>query len=213
MTTLLRYCGCPAATLLSENSYKSNRVRDGFPNNATSVRLSEALEPYISKLREQHEELSDLLQSASPSYLHHRTPFQETIDEEGLSTPLQRSQASWKSVRSSMSTVPDSMFFDAEEGGEFGAEEYIVQDDQEEGTSIKEIPSMSTISASTQEEEEQEYDGIITEDVTPEETPALPVDRRRQLPARPPSDEGSLFTILKKNVGQVCLSIDSKSSC
>ena len=166
--------------------------------------LPEQLAPLLSRLRGQHGALSEVLQSISPAHGHHRTPFQETIDEE--STPGSApAHPSWKSYRSSVSTVSDggSVFFDAQDEEGFGAEEYVVREDQEDLASTKDTPSIDTKSASIQEVGDEAYSGIEDQDETPEETPSLPVNRRTRLPAGAPTEEGSLFTILKKNVGQV----------
>lgn len=184
-------------------------AKDGLPSNTTTSHLPEQLAPLISKLREQHGALSELLQSMSPVHAHHRSHLPQTIDEEGTSTPTTKNAPSWQSYRSSMSTVTDngSVFYDAMDAEEFGAEEYIVpeeQMDEEEEFGAKGSTSMDTMSTSITEDEEEDNGHVKTEDDTPDEKPSLPVDRRTHLPARPPGDEGSLFTVLKKNVGQVC---------
>ncbi|EJD04020.1 uncharacterized protein FOMMEDRAFT_121479 [Fomitiporia mediterranea MF3/22] len=183
---------------------KPSSARDGLPSSVSSTHIPEELAPLLSRLREQHGVLSDLLQGMSPVLVHRRMPFQETINEEGAPTPGARNASSWSSYRSSMSTVTDSgsVFFDALDADEFGAEEYVVQEDQveEERDSAKGAPSMDT--KSSVQEYEDECTDVQAEDDTPYESPGLLIDRRTRLPARPPTDEGSLFTILKKNVGQ-----------
>lgn len=132
----------------------------------------------------------------SPIHSHYRSPLQQTINEEGGLIPTIRAPGSMHSLnRTSMSTVSDS-WYDASEGEELGAEEYTVQDDPEdEETVIKESAFVDTDSSARE----------VTSDVeeTPNDTLSLPVDRRTRLPSRPPADEGSLISILRKNVGQV----------
>lgn len=158
------------------------------------------------KLRQQHSALTDLIQGMSPVQTHHRTQLQETIKEEGNSAALPKSQPSWKSYRSSISTITDneSTFFDAMSGEDFGAEEYVLHEEpaDEDLGSMKRAPSSDTQSASVQEEDDDQR-SVQAQDDSPGEVPNLPIARRTRLPARPPADEGSLFAVLKKNVGQV----------
>lgn len=102
-----------------------------------------------------------------------------------------------------MSTVTDSgsVWYDAMSGDDLGAEEYIVAEQgDEEPVTPRASPRPETDSTLSQD---GGVDEAEDEDETPLETPNLPLDRRTRLPQRTAGDEGSLFTVLKKNVGQV----------
>ena len=149
------------------------------------------------KLRDQHDTLSDLLHGLSPVATHARSPIAGIVSEEG--------RPSWMSHRSSISVGTDSgtIWFDATSGDE-GAEEYVVTEEPEEDSSTP------AATPKTEKEFGVEQDDISratdeNEDETPLEDSKLPIDRRTRLPRRTAGDEGSLFTVLKKNVGQVSL--------
>ena len=75
------------------------------------------------------------------------------------------------------------------------------------GAAMNGAPSGST----TDLQEESEVEADISIDDTPEEASDshLTVQRRSRLPAKPAGDEGSLFAVLKKNVGQVRLLVNA----
>lgn len=163
------------------------------------------------KLREQHEALSELiLNLGSMNFVPAATALQRVLDEGSTSTlghgtvksPMS-SHARSALTRASMSSVTDSsIWYDAEE---YGAEEYIMNDEPEDETVILSRGSSALTgndSLNTDRSYSDEDMEVTTVDDTPDERMELPMDRRTRLPARPSGDEGSLFAILKKNVGQ-----------
>jgi hypothetical protein len=130
-----------------------------------------------------------------------------TEEPEHLDNHLSSSWAPTVSKRSRASvatTLSDSTheWFDALDG----AEEFVMEDQAGSGNGQ---PSYITASESqislTQKCDEADTDSE-DEDYTPPLAPtpmAFQVTRRTKLPALPTWDEGSLFAILKKNVGKV----------
>lgn len=167
----------------------------------------------LDKLREQHKSLSDSLMSASMLHNHPKSPLQRTMEESGV-TPTIRNSQLWQTMsshnRSSISTIlsgtdgSGSIWYDAAEGDDWTAEEYVLEEDEHvEDASGGEKGSRMEADSSMEKDRETENDYELAEDDTPEEKPISSVDRRTRLPSRPPGDEGSLFAVLKKNVGQV----------
>ena len=162
----------------------------------------------LNKLRDQHSALSDALLNASSLQFHTRSPVPETINEESP-THTVRSPGSWHSVRqqnrSSISTAISSTgsgteWFDASEGEELGAEEFVLEDnegDEDNSASSSRFTTGSETADENEVDKDLYYDSPDDESVT-----TVSVSRRTRLPARPLGDEGSLFAVLKKNVGQ-----------
>ncbi|KAH8120256.1 Oxysterol-binding protein-domain-containing protein [Phellopilus nigrolimitatus] len=198
-----------SSTSPSNSPRQSNFSEDPLSSNFSPQHSHEQLAILIAKLREEHTSLSETLSSMSYSHHHLRSPVQRTIDEETVFNPATRNTALRQSMnmsyRQSMSTITDSasIWYDASDGEEPRAEEYVVRDGpgEEESTSAMDSPKTEADGSLDQEEEEEEENDIV-EDDTPEEKSDLPVNRRTRLPAGPNGEEGSLFTILKKNVGQ-----------
>lgn len=101
-----------------------------------------------------------------------------------------------------MSTVTDSgsIWYDAVSGEEIGAEEYVVTEEPGEDDNITPNTYEPSETESGLSKVGLELDD---EEGTPSEKLDIPIDRRRRLPQRTAGDEGSLFAVLKKNVGQV----------
>jgi oxysterol-binding protein-related protein 3/6/7 len=109
-----------------------------------------------------------------------------------------------KSKRTSISTsTSDSLWFDAPEFDD-GPEEFLL-----ESAGADDHGPDSRIIDYNDREDANSGDTDIEGDETPKREPIeLPPDpsqviRRAQLPSLPPADEGSLFAVLKKNVGKV----------
>lgn len=130
-------------------------------------------------------------------------------EDERVPTPSQRvaTPATRRSVRDSTATMSDSFveWFDAEDEG---PEEFIL----DVTNAVSEPPSrmlsvVNDISADNSSID-TEYEEALAQSVSPTRdqmavTGQIQVIRRTQLPTLPPADEGSLFAILKKNVGKV----------
>jgi hypothetical protein len=125
--------------------------------------------------------------------------------EEAFHTDSQTSTSSLfrsRSKRASVSTsTSDSLWFDAPEF-DGGPEEFLLDstgadDHGPDGRIID--PNEDSVSIDTDIEEQTPKHEAV-------ELPAEPsqITRRTQLPSLPPADEGSLFAVLKKNVGKVC---------
>ena len=115
------------------------------------------------------------------------------------------SASMFRSERASIApSTSESSWFDAPEFDD-GPEEFLL-----EPTGADDHGPDSRILDPNDREDTNSADTDIDEDETPKHEPVeLPSDhsqvtRRTQLPSLPPADEGSLFTVLKKNVGKVC---------
>jgi len=165
----------------------------------------------LNTLKEQHVSLAKAVSSisytdvpstslASSLVLPPRVEEGEEEPYAEFSTP--ESTPVFKSERASIvTTTSDSFWFDAPEFGD-GPEEFLL-----EPTGADDHGPDSRITEHNDRDDSNSVDTDIEE--TPEHEPTdLPSDpsqvtRRAQLPSLPPADEGSLFTVLKKNVGKV----------
>jgi len=131
------------------------------------------------------------------------TPLPFTAEEEKVPSHRQRvaTAVTGISLRDSITTSSGSFveWFDADEG----PQEFVMEPGQE----MSEPPSRMLSTAN-----ERDSSSIDTDFEEPDtlSSPAQEIGclspqvaRRVQLPCLPPSDEGSLFAILKKNVGKV----------
>ncbi|GLB36356.1 putative pleckstrin homology domain containing protein [Lyophyllum shimeji] len=184
----------------------SDAAGDSLPPSFRRVMSAmETLKAQHASLLTSMQDLADLRQSSG-------SPLPATAEEEDpdhpplLSTPLSR-----RSKRASTTTsVSDSVheWFDALDG----PEEFVVDVDGPELPSR--LLTNESRSSLGQQAETSSIDTDIGEDVkVPDQQPitptsaqltreALQIKRRTLLPAMPVGDEGSLFAILKKNVGK-----------
>ena len=124
------------------------------------------------------------------------------------STSLFRSRSKRASVSTSTS---DNLWFDAPEFDD-GPEEFLL-----ESTGADDHGPDSRMIDPNDQEDSISIDTDIEEETPKHEAVELPSDpsqitRRTQLPSLPPADEGSLFAVLKKNVGKVCPSDIQRSA-
>lgn len=183
-----------------------------MPDSGTHTRLYAVL----NTLKEQNAALAKAVSSITftdpqSSSLSNSLMLPPRVDE-GEEPPQTESPASMsislfrpKSKRTSISTsTSDSLWFDAPEFDD-GPEEFLL-----ESTGADDHGPDSRIIDSNDREDANSGDTDIEEEETPKREPIeLPSDpsqvvRRSQLPSLPPADEGSLFAVLKKNVGKVC---------
>lgn len=189
----------------SDSSIDSAREGSSTPSlQDVKAKFDDLKEKYASLVKAMYVSLDAGQQVLAP------LPF--TVEEEDMApshelranTPNAR-----KSIRDSMTTTSGSFveWFDAEEDG---PQEFIMdyaQDASEPASRI--VPSTIESTADTSSVDTDFEDA----DATPLEAPAvqdassgpLQVVRRTHLPCPAPPDEGSLFAILKKNVGRVRL--------
>ncbi len=172
----------------------------------------------------QHSALVQSLASHSHSHSH----FDPTSLRRGAPLPIAREHdelvaspksafSTLKSSRRQSSHSEFSVFYDAEEFD--GAEEFVLEDPPEEsqGSQLSDPPSTMQPSASTSSgfsssatsDDDSDSDDVLT--AYAETAPSTTVTslheraivRRTQLPSPVVGDEGSLFAVLKKNVGKV----------
>lgn len=130
-------------------------------------------------------------------------PLPPTVEEEETaehfgqrtSTPATR-----KSFRDSIASTSDSVveWFDAVDEG---PQEFIMELGQEMSEPGSRMLSTSAETSSI----DTDFESTSVSEPLPETVTSgtAQIVRRTQLPCLPPSDEGSLFAILKKNVGKV----------
>jgi hypothetical protein len=161
----------------------------------------EEIRTKFDRLKAQYVVLMKGMNSAMQETSFATSPL-STMPEEDVSVrraPTAKSvSASRRSVRNSIATTASESFvewFDAEDEG---PQEFIM----DLGPQVSE-PSSQLVSL---DDDDSSVNTDIVERVSspvPEETLNLQVARRTQLPCLAPVDEGSLFAILKKNVGKV----------
>ena len=129
---------------------------------------------------------------------------EEGEEEPHFESPTSSPTPLVKSERASVATsTSDSFWFDAPEFGD-GPEEFLL-----EPTGADDRGPDSRIMDPNDRDDSNSVDTDIEEETPKHEPTELPSDppsqvtRRAQLPSLPPADEGSLFTVLKKNVGKV----------
>jgi hypothetical protein len=179
-------------------------------DSGTHARLYTAL----NTLKEQHAALAKAVSSISytdtPSTsLASSLVLPPRVEEEGEEayhneSPTSASASMFRPKRTSVATsTSESVWFDAPEFDD-GPEEFLL-----ESTGADDHGPESRIVDPDDREDSNSVDTDI-EGETPKPDPTeLPLDpsqvtRRTQLPSPPPADEGSLFAVLKKNVGKVC---------
>ena len=132
----------------------------------------------------------------------------ESQSQTATSTSLFRSRSNRASVSTNTS---DSLWFDAPEFDD-GPEEFLL-----EPTGVDDHGPDSRIVDPNDREDSISIDTDIDEETPKHKAVELPsepsqITRRTQLPSLPPADEGSLFAVLKKNVGKVCPSDIQRSA-
>ncbi|CCM02794.1 uncharacterized protein FIBRA_04905 [Fibroporia radiculosa] len=183
----------------------------------------------LDALRHQQAALAKLALSYSPvdtnPHSAHGSHLSRTTEEDGERTPIPTASRNFRrfSTTSDQSggSGSGSVWFDAPEGD--GAEEFVVEATPGEEHKESEVfgegrykspqpdPASSTeiddtdTDADTDSEETSEVEPAETASTSPElpnQDDEKPVVRRTQLPSGPVGDEGSLFAVLKKNVGK-----------
>jgi hypothetical protein len=165
----------------------------------------------FDSLKEKYESLVKAMYVSLDAGQQVLAPLPFTVEEEETlpshelraNTPNAR-----RSIRDSMTTTSGSFveWFDAEEGG---PQEFIMdyaQDASEPASRIVSTTIESTADSSSVDTDFEDDDATPLEAPTAQDTSSglLQVVRRTHLPCPAPPDEGSLFAILKKNVGRVC---------
>ena len=182
------------------------------------------IQSVLDTLKSQHSALLKAMQPPLPDIVAH--PLSSTAEEEESAeyqNPQSLTPKTRRSLRESMTTsFSDSPleWFDATDVFD-GPEEFVLEPAQDVPVSVGllEADSHSNSDNSSIDINIDDLDSLAAPapEVVATFSGGLKVMRRTQLPVPSFSDEGSLFTILKKNVGKVCVShcrdhwlIDSK---
>ncbi|KEP54600.1 animal oxysterol-binding family 3 protein [Rhizoctonia solani 123E] len=196
---------------VSEDGTPGTPHRISFANSVTSApsTVHSYLTSTIHTLRTQHTALTTLLETRSITPV----PARAMSPHLGTGVDLSRSRSvSGMSTRrqSTTSEVTSQMWFDASDG----ADEFFLDEDENENEGGV-VDAVGEKHSDVEEEDEDEVevvDGESSEDEpevvpAPESAPVAVVPsteivRRTRLPAPNTGEEGSLFSVLKKNVGK-----------
>jgi hypothetical protein len=143
------------------------------------------------------------------------SPLPSTFEEEEEKVVMHTQRVNTPVTRKSLrDSISDSFveWFDAEDEG---PQEFIMDVGQDAFDPPSRMHSVTNDISADNSSIDTDYEEATTTSVsvTHGESTSfgqMQVVRRTQLPALPPADEGSLFAILKKNVGKVCILIFSK---
>ncbi|TDL28549.1 hypothetical protein BD410DRAFT_811646 [Rickenella mellea] len=172
--------------------------------------LSERMQKTLQKLHNQHRTLKASIANTSfpqtnAGFARHGLSLSSIADElEGAPrTTVMRTPppSTWHANalpnRMSMSSA-SSIWYDAND--DFGGEEFVLEPDEmgEGETNANSTMNSHNQGSAADMLEEDEVESVIDRE------PQHPTQivRRNQLPSRPPGEEGSLFSLLKKSVGQ-----------
>jgi oxysterol-binding protein-related protein 3/6/7 len=194
---------------------------------STPLSPQERVHIALEALKSQHATISKSIQSLSSPKNDNQgavAPLPATIEEDDdsectrFSTPLTRVQMSKRtSFSTTISDVSMNEWFDAMDGYGEGAQEFILEalspgDESELGVSNASTSSPtgteSVDSGTDDSDSEADAESVLMKLIndsrkSPSDSPTLQVVRRSQLPTGPVAGEGSMFAILKKNVGKV----------
>ena len=181
------------------------------------------MQTVLQSLKYQHTALvQSLYATADSGHAHRASPLLATArEEEEIHTPVSSHSTIGRLSNRFSIQSESSVWYDAAEFD--GAEEFLIDDspgDDSRNSNPSEIlsPSLSTsTSTSAQESAESDSESDSSDCQQPAVEPEQPqlesatsivsemqaIVRRTQLPSPPVGDEGSLFTVLKKNVGKV----------
>ncbi|KAG8762948.1 hypothetical protein FRC11_006895 [Ceratobasidium sp. 423] len=202
----------PPPPSISEDGTLITTPRVSFANSTTSApsTVHSYLTSTIHTLRTQHSALTTLLEARSITPV----PARAMSPLLGTAVDLSRSRSmSGVSTRrhSMASEVTSQMWFDADDG----ADEFFLDADENEGgtiqaadekhSDVEEEDEVEEVvgGESSEDECETEAAPAVPETAAPATaTPSTAIVRRARLPAPNTGEEGSLFAVLKKNVGK-----------
>ena len=174
----------------------------------TRPSVTESIQQILSVLDTLMSQHSALLKSMQPSLPDKvLSPTAEEEESAEYQTPQSLTPKTRRSLRESITTsFSDSPleWFDATDMFD-GPEEFVLEPAQD-------VPvSVGLLEADNQSNSDNSSINTNIDDLAPApeivtSSGGLNIKRRTQLPAPSFSDEGNLFTILKKNVGKVCMS-------
>jgi len=181
--------------------------------------LPESLQEIRSKfeaLKSQYSHFVKAMQTSIQDGNQRSSPLPYTPEEESRRDQVNQYSSTRSSFRDSMATTASGSqaeWFDAED---IGPQEFVMDISHDISEPGSRILGPDELDESSLENDDSSINTDLGElervtSPTPEPVPAqlgvVQVSRRTQLPCLPPSDEGSLFTILKKNVGKVSLRV------
>ena len=187
----------------------------GVLDNSQSPSTSELLgriSTSVKQLKNQHTALKSLQTYPTldtTTFVSSPTLPSTAEEDDEVHTPSTTTAGPKRTSYFSSHSGEGSVWFDAEEYD--GPEEYVLDATPAEEQE-KPFPTDSRLTAQTDVTETTEAGSSVGADTdsdseaeTPEPTPEKPtvVQRRTALPSGPVGDEGSLFAVLKKNVGKV----------
>ena len=168
------------------------------------------IQSVLDTLKSQHSALLKAMQPSLPDIV--LSPAAEEEESTEYQTPQSLTPKPRRSLRESMTTsFSDSPleWFDATDVFD-GPEEFVLEPVQDVPVSVGllEADSQSNSDNSSIDTDIDDLDSLSvpTPEVVATSSGGFKVMRRTQLPVPSFRDEGSLFTILKKNVGKVCVS-------
>ena len=182
---------------------EADNTRPSFTESIQQIRS------LLDTLKSQHSALLKAMQPSLPDIVTHSlSPTAEEEESAEYQTPQSLTPKTRGSLRESITTHSDSPleWFDATDVFD-GPEEFVLEP-------VQAVPvSVDLLEADSQSNSDDS--SVDTDDLDSLAAPApavatssggFNVMRRTQLPVPSFRDEGSLFTILKKNVGKVCVS-------
>jgi hypothetical protein len=174
----------------------------------------------MDALKSQHKNLTGLINSLARLDTSFSPPLPSTIEEDKDPQTPSRFTIPLRRISQRTSTANESLneWFDAQEDVD-GAEEFVLDFQASPRDEMPESQILTSDSHSSlghlvdsgadtdSVEEKKKLTRVPPQEAQPD-TPSQDVQlmRRSQLPTGPVGDEGSLFAILKKNIGKVCRS-------
>jgi oxysterol-binding protein-related protein 3/6/7 len=185
---------------------------EAHPSTVLHASPEQRVSATLSALKAQYALLLKALQTVShhDTLSRHEAPALPTTVEEGNDEIEPQKRVPSPSARESKGTSITSLsdeWFDAPDGLGSGAQEFILADEKEDTESrITRTESPLTVydEIESDSEEEVQVEMLLRgHRQEPTEDGLRFIVRRTELPAGPVGDEGSLFAILKQNVGKV----------
>jgi oxysterol-binding protein-related protein 3/6/7 len=174
-------------------------------NTRPSLRESiQQIQSVLDTLKSQHSALLKAMQSSLPDKV--LSPTAEEEESAEYQTPQSLTPMTRRSLRESMTTsfsVSPLEWFDATDMFD-GPEEFVLEPAQDVPVSVGLLEADSQ-SNSDNSSIDTNMDVLAPAPEVVTSSGGLKIMRRTQLPVPSFSDEGNLFTILKKNVGKVCV--------
>lgn len=197
-----------AAPELADHDRTSKRHSSAETTTTTSPAV-DRIENVLRSLQSQHAALVKALPSTpQQDSTNISSPLAATAEEPDSYERDYPSRAASRTRMRPMSTATastDTEWYDAPDAMEDGPHEFVVAsgdspDDQP--SEIRTNDSQSTLESDSESDDTDFEDNDSPETDPKQQQPLASVQRRTSLPAPQPADEGSLFSVLKKNVGK-----------